>query len=175
MLLAVNLDPIMAAVAHGLTGGFGAILAVGGALVFGSGSLVSEKRRLPIDSDERLMNMLGAAGAVIGIGLSFVYGAQALSVGYFIATLGVTGFFGLLAPLPFVSKLNDQYMERAILCYEEGDYQGAYEDASEVVRSCERYRAQAQEIADAAHQAQLNNRFGGVPGGSSPATQRYAV
>ena len=175
MLLAVNLDPIIAAVAHGLTGGFGAILVVGGAMIFGSGSLVSDKRRLPTDSDERLMNMLGGAGAVIGIGLSFAYGAEALSVGFFIATLGVTGFFGLLAPLPLVTRLNDQYLKRAILCYEEGDYQGAYEDASEVARSSEGYRQQAQEIADAAHQAQFDNRFGGAPGESQPAAHRYAV
>lgn len=174
MFLAVNLDPIMAAVAHGLTGGFGAILAVGGALVFGSGSLVSEKRRLPIDSDERLLNMLGAAGAAIGIGLSFAYGAQALSVGFFIATLGVTGFFGLVAPLPLITRLNNEYMERAILCYESGDYQGAYEDASEVARSCERFRAQAQEIADAASQAKRDAHFGGTPGGMATA-QPYAV
>lgn len=175
MLLAVDLDPIIAAVADGLTGGFGAILAVGGAMVFGSGSLVSGKRRLPMDSDERLMNMLGGAGAAIGIGLSFVYGAEALSVGFFIATLGVTGFFCLLAPLPVVTRFNDEYMKRAILCYEEGDYQGAYEDASEVARSSEGHRAQAQEIADVAHQALLDNRFGGAPGESSPAAQRYAV
>jgi hypothetical protein len=175
MLLAVNLDPIIAAVAHGLTGGFGAILVVGGAMIFGSGSLVSDNRRLPTDSDERLMNMLGGAGAVIGIGLSFAYGADALSVGFFVATLGVTGFFGLFAPLPLVRRLNDQYMKRAFLCYEEGDYQGAYEDASEVARSSEGYRQQAQEIAEAAHQALLNNRFGGAPGNSSQAAQRYAV
>jgi hypothetical protein len=175
MLLAVNLDPIMAAVAHGLAGGFGAILVVGCAVVFGSGSLVSEKRRLPNDSDARSMNMLGAAGAAIGIGLSFAYGAEALSVGFFIATLGVTGFFGLLAPLPLVSRLNNEYMQRAILCYEFGDYHGAYEDASEVARSCERHREQAQEIADAANQAQRDTRFGGASGGAAPTAQRYAV
>ena len=116
----------------------------------------------------------GAAGAAIGIGLSFAYGAQALSVGFFIATLGVTGFFGLVAPLPLITRLNNEYMERAILCYESGDYQGAYEDASEVARSCERFRAQAQEIADAASQAKRDAHFGGTPGGMATA-QPYAV
>jgi hypothetical protein len=83
---------------------------------------------------------------------------------YFALTAGVSFVAGLVIALPRVTKLNEAYLARAIENLEEGRVREALEDASEVARSSERLRSQANEIIEMAREMRLSQPLDGLSG-----------
>ena len=113
-------------------------------------------------------------GALIGAILVFLYDpAEAMTGVFFVVTAVVSFGFGVAFPLSVTTRLNDQYMQRARICLEEGDFEGAFEDASEVLRSSDRY-PEAADIVNEVREQRWSNQFGSSAG-HNPAQYRYAV
>ena len=114
------------------------------AVITCNGSRVSKARKLPDDSDIRLLVQLVGIGALIG-GLSATMFGGA-GGGANLLTCLISFKAGILFALYRVSSLNNAYLKRARCCLDAGDYRGGIEDASEVARSSERLRKIAMEI-----------------------------
>lgn len=174
LFAAFGTNELLTVIAHAAAGAVAANVLVAGAVICGQKSLISPERKLPLDDDDKVIQWLAIAGAGIAILLTFLYGpTEAMSGGYFIVTTLVTFALGTFVPLSLTTRLNDEYMRRAILCYEEGDYEGAFEDASEVLRSCDRY-PQAAEIVNATRQHRWADTFGPQTE-ADPNQYRYAA
>lgn len=112
-------------------------------------SQIPKERKLPLDSDALVGGVLFAVGATIGIGVSVALFLNDLdAANYWLAPLGVAAVVGLLGPWPLVRKLGKDYLERARLNLEQGDFKAAMQDAAEVERISEVYKAEAREIRE---------------------------
>jgi hypothetical protein len=164
----IMVDQAIAGVTHLIVGGVAAnvlvILSLLSVAMGGEGSHISRERKLPGDSDSQLFCLLFAAGAVIGLIVATAIGF-AKDPMYLGITGGVAFVAGLLLSLPRVTKLNEAYLARAIENLEEGLYKEALEDASEVARSSERLRGQANQIIEAAREMRLSQPLEGLSGG----------
>jgi hypothetical protein len=159
------IDQAFAAVAHVVAGGIAAntlvIFSLLSVAMGGQGSHISRDRRLPSDSDSQLFAILFALGSLCGLIVAFVVGFSPDPL-YLAATAGVAFVLGLIVALPRVSKLNEQYLDRAANNLEEGHFKEAIEDASEVARSSERLRARANEIISMAREMRNQQPFEGL-------------
>lgn len=126
----------------------------------GEGSKVSRERRLPQDSDGKLFGFLFAVGGVCGLAVAMLSGFSADWL-YLGASAGVAFVVGMIVALPWVAKLNEQYLTRAASELEEGRFKEALEDASEVARSSERLRDRANQIVEAAKAMRNRQPLGG--------------
>lgn len=105
-------------------------------------SCIRKERRLPIDSDLKLFSIGFAVGASIGIAIAASIGVIAWE---FVAVAGVVAFIaGSAVAMGFCVKLNGQYLARAYENFHSGNFREAIEDASEVARSSERLRSEAE-------------------------------
>ena len=126
----------------------------------GEGSCVSPARRLPQDSDAKLVGLLFGVGAVCGVLFAYLSG---FAVDWtWIAPTGFVSFMlGSFLAFSRVSKLNEQYLSRAQANFDQGRYKQAIEDANEVARSSERLRSAAKKIVAVAREqrcSQLPNK-----------------
>jgi hypothetical protein len=156
------LDQVMTGVTHLIIGGVAAnalvIFSLISVAMGGEGSHITRERRLPGDSDGELFGLLFAAGGVIGLIVAAVSGFPKDPL-YLALTAGVGFVAGLVIALPRVTKLNEAYLARAIENLEEGRAKEALEDASEVARSSERLRGEANQIIEMAREMRLGQPF----------------
>jgi hypothetical protein len=147
------IDQLIAGGMHLVVGGVAANLLVIWSLVNvaagGEGSRVSRERRLPQDSDQKLFGFLFAVGGICGLAVAVLSGFSTDWL-FLAASAGLAFVVGMVVALPWVAKLNEQYLHRAASELELGNFKEALEDASEVARSSERLRDRANQIVEAA-------------------------
>lgn len=157
-------DQLIAGGMHLIIGGVAANLLVLWSLVNvaagGEGSCVSRERRLPQDSDQKLFGFLFAVGGICGLGVAVLSGFS-FDWLYLGATAAAAFVIGMVVALPWVAKLNEQYLNRAATELDSGNFKEALEDASEVARSSERLRDRANQIIEAARAMRNRQPLGG--------------
>jgi hypothetical protein len=98
-------------------------------------SRIDVRRRVPCDSDAIVGGGLAAIGAVVGlvIAISMLTGGGNAAA-YWPLSAAAGGLVGLVVPLPIVRYFAKQYLRRAALNLEQGNYKEAIEDARECAR-----------------------------------------
>lgn len=125
--------------------GFSFLVPVIMALIAGSPSQIREHRKLPFDSYLVLLSTCTAIGFIAG--LAFAANARFdATANNFPQSILVGIATGFLIPLFFTTQLNNQYLARAQILFEQQNFAEAIEDASEVVRSSSRLREEAENL-----------------------------
>lgn len=134
-------------------------------------SQLPPERKLPHDSDAMVAGALFVIGAVVGLIIACaLHFNQADVASYWPLSLIAGAVIGVVVPWPLVRRLGREYLERAQLNLEQGNYKEAMQDAAEVERISEVYKAQAREIKEYARQ-QRDQQLGGFDPQPVGATQ----
>ena len=114
------------------------------AWIKGAKSLISEDRKPAVDSDARLFVRIVAIGLIVGCVILFLFGIKDSGVAIIAGFISV--FVGNAYMLYYVRNLNVFYLRRARDLFDQGDINGAIQDAQEVSRSSEALRPEAEAI-----------------------------
>jgi hypothetical protein len=110
-------------------------------------SRIDVRRRVPYDSDAIVGGGLASIGAVVGLAIAIsMLSGGGNAAAYWPLSAGAGALVGLIVPLPIVRYFAKQYLRRAALNLQQGNYKEAIEDARECARIAKSMTPEAAQI-----------------------------